>query len=200
MIGIVLDAKLFDDIHRKVPVLVDTKTAGKYPMELFWYADGVPFVMDKIKDFLHLDALTVTGQTVGENIEEMRNNEMRNYEEMFLTNYKLNRRNVIYPLHKPLKTEGSLAVLNGNLAPEGATIKKYAVASDMQVHTGPARVFDSEREAVDAYITKQIYLKRGDTVSVEIEKLGTLTNVFSRKNIYHEMDFEIWDNVYEILF
>ncbi|WP_054956787.1 dihydroxy-acid dehydratase [Paenibacillus dakarensis] len=166
-IGITLSPQQFDEIHRKIPVLVDTKTAGKYPTELFWYAGGVPFVMDEIQEFLHLDALTVTGRTVGENLKEMRTNEMRNYAEMFLANYKLNRRDVIYPLRKPLKQEGSLAVLYGNLAPEGATIKKFAVADDMQVHTGPARVFDSEREGVDAYIRGDI--RPGDVIVIRYQ-------------------------------
>ncbi|GIP33287.1 dihydroxy-acid dehydratase [Paenibacillus sp. J2TS4] len=166
-IGIVLEPKLFDGIHRSIPVLVDTKTAGHYPTELFWYAGGVPFLMDEIKDFLHLDVMTVTGRTLGENLEEMRRSEMRNYAEMFLANYKLNRRNVIYPIAKPLKPEGSLAVLYGNLAPEGATIKKFAVAAEMQVHTGPARVFDSEREAVDAYVAQSI--QPGDVVIIRYQ-------------------------------
>lgn len=166
-IGITLSPQQFDEIHRKIPVLVDTKTAGKYPTELFWYAGGVPYVMDEIKEFLHLDALTVTGRTVGENLNEMRSNEMRNYAEMFLANYKLNRRDVIYPLHKPLKQEGSLAILYGNLAPEGATIKKFAVADDMHVHTGPARVFDSEREGVNAYIRGDI--QPGDVIIIRYQ-------------------------------
>ncbi|WP_202914460.1 dihydroxy-acid dehydratase [Paenibacillus antri] len=166
-IGITLTPERFDDIHRRIPVLVDTKTAGHYPTELFWYAGGVPFVMDEIRDFLHLDVMTVTGKTLGENLEEMRGAEMRNYAEMFLANYKLNRRNVIYPLSKPLKKEGSLAVLYGNLAPEGALIKKFAVAAEMQVHTGPARVFDSEREAVDAYVAKVI--QPGDVVVIRYQ-------------------------------
>ncbi|WP_276353740.1 dihydroxy-acid dehydratase [Cohnella caldifontis] len=166
-IGIELDAGTFDEIHRRIPILVDTKTAGHYPTELFWYAGGVPFVMEELREFLHLGALTVTGKTVGENLDEMRGNEMRNFAEMFLANYKLNRRNVIYPLKKPLKKEGALAVLRGNLAPEGATIKKFAVADEMQVHTGPARVFDSERDAVDAYLAKTI--QPGDVVVIRYQ-------------------------------
>lgn len=154
--GIELSADRFDEIHGRVPVLVDTKTAGHYPTELFWYAGGVPFVMEEIRELLHTDALTVTGRTVGENLDEFRKSEMPRYAEMFLANYKLNRRDVIYPLKKPLKSEGSLAVLKGNLAPAGATIKKFAVAADMQRHQGPAVVFDNEREAVDALVAKTI--------------------------------------------
>lgn len=166
-IGVELNAELFDQIHREVPVLVDTKTAGKYPTELFWYAGGVPFVMDQLKDMLHLDVLTVTGHTLGENLDELRGNEMRNFAEMFLANYKLNKRDVIYSIKKPLKTEGSMALLKGNLAPDGATIKKSAVVEKMMIHKGPARVFDQERDAVDAYMNKQI--QPGDVVVIRYQ-------------------------------
>ncbi|MCQ6562347.1 dihydroxy-acid dehydratase [Paenibacillus mendelii] len=160
--GIVLRAEELDDIHRRIPVLVDTKTAGKYPTELFWYAGGVPAVMEELRDYLHLDALTATGKTVAENLETYRRSEMPRFAEMFLANYKLNRRDVIYPMKKPLKPEGSLAVLKGNLAPAGATIKKSAVAAEMMVHQGPVKVFDSEREAVDALTARKI--EPGDVV------------------------------------
>ncbi|PYI55646.1 dihydroxy-acid dehydratase [Paenibacillus flagellatus] len=165
--GIRLDAAAFDDIHRRVPVLVDTKTAGKYPTELFWYAGGLPQLMLDIRDCLHLDVLTVTGGTLRDNLAAFEKDEMRNFAEMFLANYKLNRRDVIYPLSKPLKPEGALALLRGNLAPAGATIKKFAVADEMQVHEGPAKVFDSEREAVDALLAKSI--EPGDVVVIRYQ-------------------------------
>jgi len=166
-IGIILSPERFDEIHRSVPVLVDTKTAGHYPTELFWYAGGVPMVMEELRELLHLDVMTVTGRSLRENLDALRGSEMRNFAEMFLANYKLNRRHIIYPLAKPLKKEGALAVLYGNLAPEGATIKKFAVADDMQVHTGPARVYDSEREAVDAYVNRVI--QPGDVVVIRYQ-------------------------------
>lgn len=166
-IGIDIDAETFDRIHRSIPVLVDTKTAGQYPTELFWYAGGVPLVMQELKDYLHLDCLTVTGQTVRENLEDFSKNEMPKFAEMFLGNYKLNRRNVIYPIQKPLKSEGSLAVLKGNLAPNGCTIKKSAVVEEMQVHKGPVKVFDTERSAVEALMAKEI--TPGDIVIIRYQ-------------------------------
>ncbi|WP_284639491.1 dihydroxy-acid dehydratase [Paenibacillus silviterrae] len=165
--GIELEASRFDELHRTVPVLVDTKTAGHYPTELFWYAGGVPAVMEELRDLLHLEVMTVTGRTLRENLEQYRRNEMRNFAEMFLANYKLNRRDLIYSMKKPLKTEGSLAVLHGNLAPEGATIKKFAVVDSMQLHQGPARVFNSERDAVEALKEKRI--QSGDVVIIRYQ-------------------------------
>src|SRR5262249_14359329 len=63
----------FDRIHRRVPVLANVKTTGRYPVEYFWYAGGVPAVMLELRDLLHLDCLTVTGKTLGENLEEIEN-------------------------------------------------------------------------------------------------------------------------------
>ena len=166
-IGIELKAETFDEIHRRIPVLVDTKTAGKYPTELFWYAGGVPMVMKELKNELHLDCLTVTGKTVGENLEQFAKSEMPNYAEMFLANYKLNRRDVIYPISKPLKPEGSIALLKGNLAPDGATVKKSAVVEEMMVHEGPAKVYDSEQAAVEAYLNREI--KPGDVIVIRYQ-------------------------------
>ncbi|UVI30666.1 dihydroxy-acid dehydratase [Paenibacillus spongiae] len=143
------------------------KTAGKYPTELFWYAGGVPAVMEEPRDELHLDALTVTGKSVADNLETYRRSEMPRFAEMFLANYKLNRRDVIYPLKKPLKPKGSLAVLKGNLAPAGATIKKSAVAEEMMMHQGPAKVYDSERDAVDALTAGMI--EPGDVVIIRYQ-------------------------------
>lgn len=165
--GIELEAREFDEIHRRIPVLVDTKTAGKYPTELFWYAGGVPMVMKELRDYLHLDCLTVSGLTVGENLERYSESEMPNFAEMFLANYKLNRRDVIYPIKKPLKKEGSVAVLKGNLATDGATVKLSAISPKMLVHQGPAKVFDTEQAAVEALLSKQ--LVSGDVVIVRYQ-------------------------------
>lgn len=165
--GISIDAELFDRIHREIPVLVDTKTAGKYPTELFWYAGGVPMVMKELKSVLHLDCMTVTGHTVRDNLEQFDKSEMPNYAEMFLANYKLNKRDVIYPFNKPLKQEGSTALLTGNLAPQGATVKKSAVVEEMMVHEGPARVFDDEQSAVEALIGGK--LSPGDVVVIRYQ-------------------------------
>lgn len=166
-VGIELDAETFDAIHRNIPVLVDTKTAGKYPTELFWYAGGVPMVMKELREYLHLDCITVTGRTVRDNLEQFAASEMPNYAEMFLANYKLNKRDVIYPIKKPLKSEGSLALLKGNLAPNGATIKKSAVVEEMMVHEGFARVYDTEQSAVEAFLNRDF--QSGDVIVIRYQ-------------------------------
>ncbi|MDW7673584.1 MAG: dihydroxy-acid dehydratase [Bacillota bacterium] len=162
-----ITADLFEEIHSKIPVLVSLKTSGKWPTELLWYAGGVPALMKELKDYLHLDALTVTGKTVGENLEQL---EREGYFEVgkgYLRNYGLKTEDVITPLANPYKKGGGLAVLYGNLAPEGAVVKHAAVDPKMHVHTGPARPFDSEEAAVEAIISGII--KPGDVIIIRYE-------------------------------
>jgi len=158
----------FDRIHRRVPVLANVKTTGKYPVEYFWYAGGVPAVMLELRDMLHQNCLTVTGKTVGENLDEIAASptyfaERRGY----LNNVKVTKNEIIRPREDPFGTDGGVAVLYGNLAPGGAMIKAFSVPKEMHVHTGPARVFDFEEEAVHALVARQV--KPGDVLVIRYE-------------------------------
>ena len=127
----------FDAASRKVPVLANIRPSGdSYLMEDFYYAGGMPALMSRLTGHLHLGAMTVTGRSLGTNLEgaEVYNDD------------------VIRPLHNPIYPEGALAVLRGNLAPDGCVIKPSACAPRYLVHTGPALVFDdypSMKKAVD---------------------------------------------------
>jgi dihydroxy-acid dehydratase len=117
----------FEEASRKVPVIANVRPSGDtYLMEDFFYAGGLPALMTRIKDHLHLDALTVTGRTLGENIAlaEVYNDD------------------VIRTVDNPIYAEGALAVLKGNLAPDGCVIKPSACDPKFLRHTGPALVFD----------------------------------------------------------
>jgi dihydroxy-acid dehydratase len=117
----------FESASRHVPVLANVRPSGdKYLMEDFFYAGGLPALMTRISDHLHLDALTVTGRTLGENIAQA---EVYNDD-------------VIRPIDNPIYAEGALAVLKGNLAPDGCVIKPSACDPRFLKHTGPALVFD----------------------------------------------------------
>jgi dihydroxy-acid dehydratase len=142
----------FDRIHRLVPVLANVKTTGRYPVEYFWYAGGLPRLMLELKDVLHLDCLTVTGKTLGENLEEIEKSRFFDERIGYLRNYKIPRDEIIRPRSNPFGTDGGVAVLRGNIAPGGAIIKAFSVPKEMHVHTGPARVFDTEDEALDSLI------------------------------------------------
>jgi dihydroxy-acid dehydratase len=118
----------FDRISRVVPVLANVRPSGtsEYLMEDFYYAGGLPALMQRIAPHLRLDARTVNGRTVGENI----------------AGAKVFDDDVIRPLANPVYREGALAVLHGNLAPDGAVIKPSAMSEQFLVHSGPALVFD----------------------------------------------------------
>ena len=129
--GIELTLDNFDKASRTTPVLANIRPSGKtYLMEDFYYAGGLRALMGQLRDRLHLDALTVSGQTMGETLEGA---EVYNAD-------------VIRPLDKPIYHEGSLAVLRGNIAPDGCVMKPSACAPHLLAHEGPALVFDSYPE------------------------------------------------------
>ncbi|MDB5797353.1 MAG: dihydroxy-acid dehydratase [Paucimonas sp.] len=117
----------FDRASRKVPVIANIRPNGdKYLMEDFYYAGGLPALQSRLREHLHLDQLTVTGATLGDNI----------------AGAAVYNDDVILPLDRPLYQEGALAVLKGNIAPDGCVIKPSACAPRFYHHTGPALVFD----------------------------------------------------------
>jgi dihydroxy-acid dehydratase len=151
-LGIKVDETLFDRINRETPYLGNIQPSGKYLSELFWYAGGIPRVQIELRDMLDLNVMTATGKTLGENLAEMEKEGFFRRGEGYLANYHLKREDVILPRDKS-KDFGSIAVLKGNLAPQGAVIKFSAVAPDMLVHQGPAKVFDREEDALDAILS-----------------------------------------------
>jgi dihydroxy-acid dehydratase len=158
----------FDRIHRRVPVLANVKTTGRYPVEYFWYAGGVPAVMLELREMLHLDVLTVTGKTLGANLAEIEASPFFMAERLgYLKNVKVARDEIIRSRTDPFGTDGGVAVLYGNLAPDGAMIKTFSVPKQMHVHTGQARVFDFEEEAVHALVQRQV--TAGDVLVIRYE-------------------------------
>jgi dihydroxy-acid dehydratase len=158
----------FDRIHRQVPVLADVKTTGRYPVEYFWYAGGVPALMLELRDLLHLDCITVTGKTLRENLEEVEQSKFFMRERLgYLRNFRIRRDEIIRPRKEPFATDGGIAILRGNIAPDGAMVKTFSVPKEMHVHTGPARVFEDEPEAIDALIDRRI--TPGDVMVIRYE-------------------------------
>jgi dihydroxy-acid dehydratase len=158
----------FDRIHRQVPVLANVTTTGRYPAEYFWYAGGVPALMLELRDLLHLDCITVTGKTLGDNLEEIEHSRFFMRERLgYLRNFKLRQDEIIRPRNDPFATDGGIAILRGNIAPDGAMVKTFSVPKEMHVHTGPARVFEDEPEAIDALVERRI--KPGDVMVIRYE-------------------------------
>jgi len=149
--GISLPLKVFDEISRRVPHLCNMVPSGPYDMEDLDNAGGLPALMKELSPLLHVDALTVTGSTVRENLQ----------------NAKVLNDNVIRPLAKPVHKGGGIAILTGNLAPKGAVVKTVAVSPNMLKHTGPARVFDSEKDSVEAMKKREI--QPGDVIVIRYE-------------------------------
>ncbi len=165
--GIDLDASEFDKIHRNIPYLLDIRPAGKWPAEYFYYAGGVPAIMEEIKDYLHLDVMTVTGKTLGENLEDLKTNGYYEKCDEYLRKVGLKREDVIRKNTNPIGENGAIAILGGNLAPKGAVVKHSAVPKEMHKAILKARPFDSEEEAINAILTK--FIKPGDAVIIRYE-------------------------------
>lgn len=171
--GIEIDGDTFDRLHRGAHYLLDLRPAGRWPAEFFYYAGGVPAIMEEIRSQLHLNAMTVTGKTLGENLDELRANGFYARCQTWLdeANRKyglgLTREDIIRPFEKPLGTGGSIAVLKGNLAPEGAVIKHTACPREMFKAVLTARPFDSEEECLDAVLHHRV--QKGDAVFIRYE-------------------------------
>jgi dihydroxy-acid dehydratase len=151
--GITLNLDLFNEISEKTPNICYLSPAGPHHLEDLDQAGGIQSVMKEISKVgaLNLDALTVTGKTVGDNIKSS----------------MVKNRDVIRSVDDPYNAEGGIAILRGNLAPDGGVVKQSAVSPDMMVNEGRARVFDSEDDAIAAILGSAI--KPGDVVVIRYE-------------------------------
>ena len=156
-LGIQLSPDLFDKIHRKIPYLLNIRPSGFWPGEYFWYAGGVPAIMEEIKEFLHLDVMTVTGKTLEENLKDLQLNGFYENCHKYLPTLGVKVGDIIKPLHTPIKAQGAIAILKGNLAPEGAVVKHSAISPRLMQVTLKARVFDCEENAIEAVLQKKIH-------------------------------------------
>ena len=148
-----LELELINELSAKIPNLCHLAPAGDHHIEQLYAAGGIPAVMSELvkRDMLDLNLITVTGKTVGENLQGVWN---KNPE-------------VIRPIENPYSETGGIAVLWGNIAENGCVVKRSAVAEEMMVHSGPARVFDCEEDAIDAIYNSRIV--KGDVVVIRYE-------------------------------
>ncbi|ABP66454.1 dihydroxy-acid dehydratase [Caldicellulosiruptor saccharolyticus DSM 8903] len=152
-LGIKLNLDIINDISDKTPNLCKLSPAGHYHIEDLYFAGGVQAVMNELskKGLIHLDLLTVTGKSVGENIKDAK---VKDY-------------NVIRPIDNPYSETGGLVIVRGNLAPDGAVVKKSAVPPKLMRHRGPARVFESGEEVFEAILKGKI--QKGDVIVIRYE-------------------------------
>ena len=151
--GLDLSLDVFQQINEKTPQLCKLSPSGTHHIQDLDEAGGIPAVMAELarKGLLYLDVMTVTGKTVEENI----------------AGKKILNKEVIRSIENPYSETGGLAVLKGNLAPDGAVVKKAGVVPEMLKHSGPARVFDSEEETMEALLAGKI--KKGDVIVIRYE-------------------------------
>ncbi len=165
--GVSIDAEDFDRLHRGAHYLLNIRPAGEWPAEYFYYAGGVPRIMDQIKSMLHLDVMTVTGKTLGENLQELSQNGYYDRCEELLAKTGRKSTDIIRKFDDPIGTNGAIAVLKGNLAPDGGVVKHSAVPKPMHKAKLVARPFDCEEEAISAILTHKIH--PGDAVIIRYE-------------------------------
>lgn len=149
--GVDFGLDLFDELSRKTPHLCDMRPGGPHMLEDLDKAGGIPALMKRLESKLHRDVMTVSGRTLEENLRDA-----------IVTDNE-----VIRSLDDPNHPEGGVAVLRGNLAPDGAVVKQTAVDEKMPIHRGPACVFDGEERAVRAILGGEI--KEGDVVVIRYE-------------------------------
>lgn len=149
--GISLNLDMANEISQKTPNLCHLAPAGHHHVQDLYAAGGIPALMHELKPLLKCDIMTVTGKTVAQNIE----------------NREISDHDVIRPLSNPYSPTGGIAVLKGNLASDGAVVKRSAVAPEMLSHTGPAKVYNSEDAAIEAIYNGDI--KKGDVIIIRYE-------------------------------
>jgi len=166
-LGYDLPIELFDEINHQVPHLGNINPSGTQLTESFWFAGGIPMVQWMLRDMLDLNVMTVTGKTLGENLEDLRRDNWFNRNLGYLANYHLTREQVIFPIEK-VPEMGSIAIMKGNIAPEGSVLKYSACAKKQrEVVNAVARVFNCEEDAHDAVVNNQI--DPGEVVIIRYE-------------------------------
>ncbi|HTY91666.1 MAG TPA: dihydroxy-acid dehydratase [Methanocella sp.] len=161
--GIKMKPELWDELNRGIPFLLNVRPSGTYPAIFYWYAGGVQGVIREIRDHLHLDAMTVTGRTLGDNLKELERRGYFDRVRQYLINYRMDAEDIIAPASKP-RGEGALAILSGNLAPGHAVVKYSAVPKEMFRHMGPALVYDNDRDTFDDIVGGKI--KKGSVIVI----------------------------------
>lgn len=151
--GVDLSLDIFNEMSQKTPHLCNLIPAGPHSLQELHLAGGIQAILKELTSLgvIDTDAITVTGKTVGENIK----------------GHEVRDREIIRPVDDPYHKEGGIAILYGSLAPQGAVVKQSAVAPEMLVHKGPARVFESEEEAYKAILEGKIH--KGDVVVIRYE-------------------------------
>ncbi|MDX2085383.1 MAG: dihydroxy-acid dehydratase [Candidatus Melainabacteria bacterium] len=169
-LGLEFSLNRVNQINQQVPFILNLKPSGRFTSDKIWFAGGVPRIMKELQAYLNLDVLTVTGKSWKENLEQLEL--ARHFEQMprWLAGEGGKVEDIIRPVSQPLRPTGAVRILYGNLAPEGAVIKVSALSEGMQRFTGPARVFNSQQEALQVVRAGQIH--PGEVLVIRYEGPG----------------------------
>jgi len=150
-LGFELSLHDFDRIGKQTPHVANVWPSGKYYIADLEEAGGIPAVLKEIEPFLHTDTITITGKTLGENIKDA----------------KVYNRDIITSRDNPVHKQGGIAILYGNLAPDGAVVRQTAVPEEMMIHEGPAKVYELEEDAMEAMLSSKVV--SGDVIVIRYE-------------------------------
>lgn len=164
--GVDLPLRRFDELGAEIPFLVNCRPSGVHPVNHFWYAGGTQRIVRDLQDRLHMDALTVTGRTLAENLQEVEAAGFFERNRRWLEDQRLAPEEVVRPPSNPLAT-GALAVLYGSLAPAGAVVKAGALPPAFRTFQGEAVVFDSSDAAIEAIFDDRV--RPGHAVVIRYE-------------------------------
>lgn len=166
-LGLNWDWDKVQEINDRVPYIVNARPSGVYSTDLLWKAGGTYRILWELREFLHLDCLTVTGHTLGENLEDLHRSGWFARGNQNLAPYRITVRDIIRPTGEPLAPQGAFLFLRGSLSPEGAVLKRSAVAPSLRHMVGKARVFDRQEDAIDAIYSNKI--TPGDVIIIRYE-------------------------------
>ncbi len=161
-----LPLRLFDELNREIPFLVNCRPSGIHPVNYLWYAGGTQWIVRELSEYLHMDALTVTGSTVAENLKEVERSGFFERNRLYFSNFSVEPEDVVKPRTNPLGL-GSLAVLYGSLAPSGAVVKVGALPERFREFAGEAVVFESSGDAIEAIFDERV--RPGQAVVIRYE-------------------------------
>ena len=165
--GLDWDLRRVQEINDNTPFILNARPCGEHTTNLVWFAGAVPAIQWELRDLLHLGVRTATGRTLGQNLRHLRSTGWFAQLPRFLATYGLQKQDLIRSTKKPLAPQGTVAFLSGNLAPDGAVVKRTAVHPSMRRFTGRARVFGRQEEALDAIYEGRI--KPGTVVVIRYE-------------------------------
>ncbi|MGL6297838.1 MAG: dihydroxy-acid dehydratase [Methanobacteriaceae archaeon] len=160
--GVKVDLDLFDKISKEVPHIASISPAGIHTMLDLHNAGGIPAVIKTLENKINGDCITSTGSSISDNLKDLEAKGDGRGEAK-----QVDGKTIIHPIHDPVHIEGGIAILKGNLAPNGSVVKQGAVEESMMYHKGPAKVFESEEEAVEAIYNGKIV--EGDVVVIRCE-------------------------------